>query len=73
MSLQIVSEIFNSDHSIVNYFCLFVVNSVKQYASRKKNLEDVDADILGDLSVLERHLMESQEMMTVRGKVISYT
>lgn len=45
---------------------------VKQYAARSTKLADIDKSLLGDLSELEHHLMNSQDLMTViiRGKVM---
>jgi len=46
---------------------------VKNYASRKKKLSDADSTLAEDLSDLEKYLVESQELMSVRGKVHEFT
>ncbi|XP_033758006.1 uncharacterized protein LOC117340354 [Pecten maximus] len=42
--------------------------TVKQYAQRRKELEDVDESLIGELTDLERKLLESHDLMVVRGK-----
>ena len=48
----------------------FVLFSLKDYAGRKTELDDVDQSLVGQLTDLEKHLLESQDLMVVRGKVI---
>ena len=43
--------------------------SLKNYASRQTKLKDVDQSIVGELTTLEQHLLNSQQLMMVRGKV----
>ncbi|XP_014676676.1 PREDICTED: uncharacterized protein LOC106816566, partial [Priapulus caudatus] len=42
--------------------------SLKDYTTRKISMSDVDASLVGQLSPMENYLLQSQELMTVRGK-----
>ncbi|ESO94384.1 hypothetical protein LOTGIDRAFT_175460 [Lottia gigantea] len=42
--------------------------SLRSFLSRRKELSDVDQSLIGELSLLEKHLLESQDLMIVRGK-----
>lgn len=54
--------------SVSDYFGLFFF-SLKHYACRKTGLSDADATLVDDMSPLEKYLVDSQELMAVRGKV----
>lgn len=42
---------------------------LRSYAQRTNTLSDVDESVAKDLSEVERYLLKTQELMTVRGKV----
>lgn len=42
--------------------------SLRDYAARHQSLNDVDESLVGDLTDLEKYLLNSQELMKVRGK-----
>ncbi|XP_033758095.1 uncharacterized protein LOC117340444 [Pecten maximus] len=44
------------------------VIKLQSYASRTKDLSDIDASMVGELSEVEKLLLKTQELMTVRGK-----
>ena len=44
-------------------------SSLKNFAARKTHLDDIDESLVGELTDLEKLLLKSQELMTVRGKV----
>lgn len=49
--------------------CVYAFFRIKDYANHHRELSDVDQSITCDLSELERHLLEMQALMNVRGKV----
>ena len=50
-------------------FLTFSIYSLDDYTRRSQGVDEVDMSLLGKLSPLENYLLESQEMMSVRGKV----
>lgn len=42
--------------------------SLNSYASKTKEIDDLDESLFGELSKVELHLLKSQDMMKVRGK-----
>lgn len=43
--------------------------SLRDYTNRSNHLDDVDQSLVGELTDLEKHLLISQQLMTLRGKV----
>ena len=43
---------------------------LQSYASRSQGLDNLDESLAQDISEDEKHLMETQDLMKVRGKVI---
>ena len=42
---------------------------MNNYASRQNELKDIYQSLVGDLNELEKYLLNSQELLMVRGKV----
>lgn len=42
---------------------------MKTYLNRKREMDDVEQSLLGELTTTEQHLIKTQELMWIRGKV----
>jgi hypothetical protein len=42
---------------------------MEKYLNRRREVDDVEQSMLGELTTTEKYLMKSQELMWIRGKV----
>ena len=47
------------------------IYSLESFARKTTDVDELDQSIVGDLTKVEEHLLKTQEIMTVRGKVSS--
>ena len=62
----------NFHHQICYLQSILPFCSLQSYAARKKDLSDIDESVAADLTEVEKYLLTSQELMTVRGKVLFF-